>query len=391
MITRTILPALEKELTTKEVVVLTGMRQTGKTTVLKYLFERISSPNKAFIDLENPLNRKIFEEKDYNNIWRNLLSFGITQKNGAYLFLDEIQHVKQLPSAVKYLYDHWHVKCFLTGSSSFYLKNLFSESLSSRKIVYELFPLTFAEFLTFKDEIFEFPVTFTQKAEGKNEITYQRLIRLYDEYMRFGGFPAVVLENDPGRKQKLLEQVFTSYFELDVKSLADVRETTKLRDLILLLVARIGAKVDVSKLSSELGVTRETLYNYLSFLERTYMISLLSQYSNSIDRQTAGEKKIFFSDCGLASYLGRISEGQLLEQSVFQTFRPSYSLSYYQRKYREIDFIANNDVALEVKRTVSTRDISVLKRLATALHMKKSYVVTYTYSKRPETIPVIYL
>ena len=391
MITRTILPVLEKELTTKEVVVLTGMRQTGKTTVLKYLFGRISSANKAFIDLENPLNRKIFEEKDYDNIWRNLLPFGITQKKGAYLFLDEIQHVKQLPSAVKYLYDNWRVKCFLTGSSSFYLKNLFSESLSSRKIVYELFPLTFAEFLLFKGETFEFPNTFTQKAQRKNEIAYQRLIRLYDEYMRYGGFPAVVLEKDQGRKQKLLEQVFTSYFEIDVKTLADVRETTKLRDLILLLVARIGAKVDVSKLSSELGVTRETIYNYLTFLERTYMITLLPQYSQSPDRQAAGAKKVFFSDSGLASYLGRLSDGQLLEQSVFQTLRTLNTLSYYQRKKQETDFIVNSDVALEVKRTASTRDISKLKRLATALHMEKSYVVTYTYSKRPETIPVIYL
>jgi len=391
MIPRAILPALEKELTTKEVVVLTGMRQTGKTTVLQYLFDRTSSSNKAFIDLENPLNRKIFEENDYNNIWRHLQPLGISEKKEAHLFLDEIQHVKQLPSVVKYIYDHWGVKCFLTGSSSFYLKNLFSESLSSRKIVYELFPLTFAEFLTFKGEVSDFPISFAQKAAQKNEIAYERLIRLYDEYVRYGGFPAVVLEPNQARKFKLLEQVFTSYFEIDVTTLADVRETTKLRDLILLLVARVGSKVDVTKLSSELGVTRETLYNYLTFLERTYMIALLPQYSQSPDRQAAGAKKLFFSDSGLASYLGRLSDGQLLEQSVFQTLRPFNTLSYYQRKGREIDFVVNSEAALEVKRTVSTRDISMLKRLAKSLRLEKSYVVTYTYSNFTETIPVMFL
>src|SRR3989344_2542490 len=272
MIKRSILPSLEKELSTKEVIVLTGMRQTGKTTILKYLFERTPSTNKVLLDLENPLNRKLFEEEHYDNIWRNVKQLGITNKEKAYFFLDEIQNVRTLPSVVKYLYDHWQVKFILTGSSSYYLKNLFSESLSSRKLVYELFPLTFDEFLVFMGEILVLQSTIEQKAQEKSEIAYQRKIRFYDEYMRSGGFPAIVLEENPDRRQKLLEQVFTSYFEIDVKSLADVRDSTKLRDLILLLVPRIGSKIDVSKLSSELEVTRETLYNYLAFLERTYII-----------------------------------------------------------------------------------------------------------------------
>ncbi len=391
MIRRNILPDLEKELTTKEIVVITGMRQTGKTTVLRHLFDGVASTNKAFIDLENPINRKIFEEEHYDNIWRNLQPFGIISPESAYIFLDEIQHVKQLPSAVKYLYDHWRVKCFLTGSSSFYLKNLFSESLSSRKIVYELFPLTFSEFLVFKGESSVGPVSFAAKASEKNEILYQRTIRLYDEYMTWGGFPAVVLEPDPKRKRALLEQVFTSYIELDVKTLADVREITKLRDLILLLIPRIGSKVDVTKLASELGVTRETLYTYLAFLEATYVITLLPQFSRSPDRQAAGAKKLYFSDSGLASYLGRLSEGQLFEQSVFQTLRPMHTLSYYQKIGREIDFIVDKETALEVKRTASPTDVSSLQRLSASLEIEQSYVITYTYSTLPQTIPAISL
>lgn len=387
MIKRSILPSLEKELSTKEVIVLTGMRQTGKTTILKYLFEQTPSTNKVLLDLENPLNRKLFEEEHYDNIWRNVKQLGITNKETAYFFLDEIQNARKLPSVVKYLYDHWQVKFILTGSSSYYLKNLFSESLSSRKLVYELFPLTFDEFLVFMGEIPAHYASFEQKALEKSEIAYQRKIRFYDEYMKSGGFPAVVLEDNPDRRQKLLEQVFTSYFEIDVKTLADVRETTKLRDLILLLVPRVGSKVDISKLASELEVTRETLYNYLAFLERTYIINLLPQYSKSIDRQAAGGKKLYFCDTGLASYLGRLSEGQLFEQSVFQTLRPKVHLSYFQKKKKEVDFITSKGIAFEVKRTASSHDISFLKKQSESLGIAKSYVVTYFYSKLPDTIP----
>ncbi len=388
MKTRKILPLLEKELTTKEVVVLTGMRQTGKTTILKHLFETVPSSNKILLDLENPLNRKIFEEQHYDNVWKNLRPYGISEKQPVFLFLDEIQHVKNLPSVIKYLYDHWKVKCFLTGSSSFYLKNLFSESLSSRKVVYELFPLTFSEYLTFLGETPLYSDSFSQKAQGKNEIYYQKNIRLYDEYMQSGGFPAVVLEEDPDRKQKLLEQIFTSYFEMDVKTLADIRESTKLRDLILLLVPRIGSKLDITRISSELEMTRETLYNYLMFLEKTYMITLLPKYTKSIDRQAAGAKKLFFCDIGLANYLGKLSEGQRLEQSVFQTLRSEYQLCYFHKNKREIDFIARNHTSLEVKRTASNQDISSVTRLSESIGIKNAYVVTYTYSAHPQTIPV---
>jgi len=117
--------------------------------------------------LENPLHRKLFEEENYDNIWNNLANFGISREDKSYIFLDEIQNLPQVNSAIKYLYDHWPVKFFLTGSSSFYLKNLFSESLAGRKLVFELFPLTFREFLGFKEINKDFPTTFLQKARAQ--------------------------------------------------------------------------------------------------------------------------------------------------------------------------------------------------------------------------------
>lgn len=146
---RKIQERLTKCIDEPEIVVLTGMRRVGKTTLYQSIFRSIESKNKAFFDLENPIVQKVFEEVDYNNIILNLKEYGILSKEKAYIFLDEIQAMPNIVKVVKYLYDHFGVKFFLTGSSSFYLKNLFPESLSGRKFVFNLYPLDFEEFLIF--------------------------------------------------------------------------------------------------------------------------------------------------------------------------------------------------------------------------------------------------
>lgn len=375
------LDRVEGELETEEMVVLTGMRQVGKTTLLKYLFEKVNSPNKLILDMENPLYRKIFEEENYDNVWKNLEAFGIKKEPKAYLFLDEIQNLPMLPKVAKYLYDHYQTKFFLTGSSSYYLKNLFPESMAGRKLVFEIFPLVFEEFLVFKGEKRENRAEFRLMAEGKNRIEYELWKKYYDEYLEFGGFPKVVLEGDRNRKKELLGEVFKSYFEIDVKNLADFADISKVRDLILLLVSRIGAKVDISKLASELGVSRETVYNYLAFLEYTYFIFLVPKFSKSIDRQAAGEKKLYFCDGGLTGFLGRLSDGQRLENAVFNSLRLGRrEISYFDKKGGfEVDFVIDGKTALEVKKHPSGRDMVNLKLRAKSLGLTENYVVSYDF------------
>jgi len=386
---RPIFQRLESELATREVTVITGMRRVGKTTALTHLYNLVNSPNKALLDLENPLHRKVFEEIDYDAVWNNLRPFGLTRETKAYLFLDEVQNLPEISRVVKYLYDHGDIKFVLTGSSSYYLRNLFPESLAGRKIIFDIFPLTFAEFLVFKKTNRETGELFAQKAREKNEIIREQLVPYYNEFMEFGGFPSVVLESDLARKKVLLSEIFTSYFEKDAKNLADFRDMSKLRDLILLLVPRIGSRLEIAKLASELSVSRETVYNYLAFLEQTYFISLLPKYSASVDRQAAGSKKLFMCDSGIANTLGRISQGQLLEQSVFQALRPTHRLNFYHKDgANEIDFIVDGHVALEVKAIASRRDIAHLEKRATSVHVPEYYVVSHQFSDSPKVIVV---
>lgn len=383
---RLIFSWLEKELNTKENLVITGMRTVGKTTALQYLFSLLKTDNKVLLDLENPLNRKIFEEDNFDVIWHNLADHGITNKQKAFIFLDEIQNLPIISKVVKYLYDHWDVKFVLTGSSSFYLKNLFPESMAGRKIVFELFPLNFSEFLVFKGLTRIEVSDFSQKAALKNRIRYERLIPFYREFMEFGGFPGVVLEPDPQRKKTLLSEIFTSYFEQDVKTLADFKDTAKLRDLILLLVPRIGSGIEIGKLAAGLALSRQTVYNYLTFLEHTYFITLLPKFSKSIDRQAAGSKKLYLCDSGLANVLGRLSEGQLFEQSIFQIFKPLYKLNFFYKDTSEVDFIINGQIACEVKVTASKRDTAHLKARTRSLKLPEYYIISYEYSQEKNVI-----
>lgn len=386
---RKILPKIEKELNTKEILVLTGLRQTGKTTILNYLFSKISSTNKTFLDLENPLHRKVFEEENFDNIWKNLEKFKISKDSKAFIFVDEIQNLPQISQALKYLYDHWQVKFFLTGSSSFYLKNLFSESMAGRKLVFELFPLTFEEFLIFKGLEKQTPVNFSQKAQNKNKISYEQYFKYYQEFMEFGGFPAVVLESNQERKKQLLGEIFKSYFEKDVKNLADFKNISKLRDLILLLVPRLASKIEISKIASELGLTRETIYSYLSFLEQTYFISLLPKFTKSFDRQVAGGKKLYFGDTGLANFLGKASLSQLFENSIFQNLRPLHKLNFFSQDKKEIDFIVDEKIGLEAKMSFSQKDLFSLLRRKEALRLNEAYLVSLNWTPKEEAILAI--
>lgn len=369
---------LIKKIEDKEIIVVTGMRRVGKTTLFRMIFDILESRNKAFLDMENPLNQKIFEEEDYNNIWANLKPFGINNSEKAFIFIDEIQAKPEIVKVVKYIYDHYNVKFFLTGSSSFYLKNLFPESLSGRKIIFELYPLDFEEFLLFRNYKKNFYDNFREKEKNKNKIDYEKIKKLYEEYIEFGGFPQVVLAYEIDKKKEFLIDIFKSYFEKDVRGLADFKEINKFRDLLLLLLKRIGTKLDVSKLASELGVSRETIYSYISFLEKTYFIKLISPFTKSIDREVSGTKKIYICDNGIGKYIGKCDDGNLLENAVFNNLNKYGEIRYYERRSGgEIDFVlTEKNIALEVKYKGDEKDYLRLKRIANSLKLKEAYVIS---------------
>lgn len=390
---RKLLAEIHKHIATKEVVVVTGMRRVGKTTLLRMIFDGLESANKAFLDIENPLEQKVFEETDYNNIWANLAAYGINKNFRAYIFLDEIQAQPQIVKAVKYLHDHWDIKFFVTGSSSFYLKNLFPESLAGRKTIFELYPLDFSEFLIFKREKFSLPKTFRDMDRLKNPVVFEKLKKLYAEYLEFGSFPQVALAENFEQKKEGLEDIFKSYFEKEVQALADFKNINQFRDLLLLLLQRAGSKLEISKLASEVGVTRQTVYSYLAFLENTYFVRFVPMFSKSRDRQVASGKKVYICDTGILSQFGRVSAGAVLENSIFLNLNKYGSINYFQKPgSTEVDFILPDlGVGLEVKQSGNSADYKKLASAAKSLGLKEYYLVTENFTDQKGAIPASYI
>ncbi len=276
------------------------------------------------------------------------------------------------------------------GSSSFYLKNLFPESLAGRKVIFELLPLGFEEFLRFKGVDAVLPHGLTLKERGKNIVSFETRIKLYDECLAFGGFPRVVLEKNRSAKGAALEEIYTSYFEKDVRSLADFREMGKLQDLILLLMRRTGSKLNISRIASELGLSRETIYSYIYFLEATYFISLVPPFSRSPDREVSGAKKVYLCDTGMLNHMAQVSSGTVLENAVFNALKSEGDISYYQRRTGvEIDFILKKgSIAVEVKESAASGDIARLRKLASGIGIGECHIISKNFVKEKGFIPV---
>src|SRR3990167_2498908 len=358
---RKIYPELYSHAQTNFVTVLTGMRRTGKTTLTQRLLEDLPNKNSLYLDLQRPDNRELFEQKNYDAIREAFVARGKKANLPMIVALDEIQLAPDSPSAIKYLSDHYKIKFVVTGSSSYYLKNLFSESLSGRKKLFELYPLDFGEFLTFK-EIHHAQVDW--KSGQFNSLEYNRLSAYYEEYVHFGGFPQVVLSQSEAEKRDVLSDIMSSYVNIDIRSLADFSDERNLYALAKLLAGRVGSRVEYSNLSRLIGLSRPTVTNYVQFFEKTYLIKTIGVYTKSIDRAIVKSRKLYFCDTGLANTLAELSSGAQFENTLFNQLARGGQVQYYALKSgQEIDFIVDDDLAVKAKETPTEFDLSNLERI----------------------------
>jgi hypothetical protein len=249
--------------------------------------------------------------------------------------------------------------------------------------------LTYREFLHFKGILPEnSPAESLEEVFApKSRVNVIRNQEYYLEYMEFGGFPEVALTPDRATKTQLLKNIFASFFEKDIKVFSELREVRELRDLILLLAARNGNILDVTRLASELSINRVKVYSYLEFLEGIFFLKLVPKYSGSIDRSVAGGKKVYFSDTGILNLVAKVTEGQLLETAVANQLANWGELSFYNKRNKaEIDFILNKEIAFEVKQKPVEQDFRKLERLASEIGIGRKYVVSNSVSDLPGTV-----
>jgi len=378
---------LSKYLNHKNALVITGMRQVGKTTLMKQLYEQVKEP-KLWYDFENPLDLMHFENINYDAVYEVLGNEAAAGNKRVYVFIDEIQNYPDITKIMKYHIDKYRVKYVVTGSSNFYLKNLFPESLSGRKFLFVLRPLSFKEYLFFNDKM-ENPGHDSRidLKSSRSRLEYKKHETDYHIYLEYGGFPEVVTTAELSTKKLILKNIFASFFEKDIKVLSDIKDIRELRDLILLLVPRTGNMLDVTKLSNELGVNRVKLYGYLELLQGLFFIRLIPKFSKSIDRTIAGGRKVYFSDTGLLNIIGRVNDGQLFENAVANQLSHYGELSFFNKRNRsEIDFILNKEIAFEVKLKSDVNDLKKLEKNAAGLDLKDYYLVSKKFSETGRTL-----
>jgi uncharacterized protein len=199
----------------------------------------------------------------------------------------------------------------------------------------------------------------------------------FEQFMEYGGFPEVCITPDLSVKRMILRNIFASFFEKELRILSDIKDIRELRDMILLLVPRTGNMLDMTRLAAELAINRVKAYQFIDFLQGVFLIHLVPKYSKNIDRSVAGGKKVYFSDTGLLNMIGKVNEGQLFENAVANQLLNYGPLSFYnKRNSTEIDFILDQQIAVEVKKTGILSDLTKLQDNTRQLGIAKSYLVS---------------
>jgi len=393
---RAIFDQITKFLFTEDIVVLHGARQVGKTHLMYFIDQYLKNKkNKTYyLDLEDSRYVKILDA-GVDEFIKYLKEEGLAEflESGKklYVLIDEIQYLKNPSSFLKLTADHYkNIKLIVSGSSSFAIKNKFKNSLVGRTINFEIFPLSFSEFLEFRGGGID------QNILNLNNLTEKKLIELkswYKEYVLYGGYPKIVLTEDIDIKEKYLQQIIDTYIKKDIKDLANIKDTDKFNKLVEILSAQSGQLLDMTELANTCGLAKQTVENYLFILENTYIIKLVKPYHKNIRSELFKMPKIFFYDSGLMQmlWLKQLQKeiiGQTLETAVFSDLVKKYGknniLYWRTTDKKEIDFILNDKnklLPIEVKLNSNRFDKTAINYFCSKYGVKKYAVVALSGNK----------
>ena len=300
----------------KEVLILLGARQVGKTTLLQRLF-----PHAQYATVDNEHVRHILDRYDIT-AYRELVPQGTTL-----LILDEVHLLKDPGRAVKIFYDQMpSVRLIVTGSSAFWIKNRATESLAGRKIDYHLFPLTMSEYLVqtgSAGDLF-YPVLrhLTTGVRFPKERIYPfDASSLTNAALRFGLYPAVIQHP---QKEIYLKNLIDSVVFRDLLELSLLENRPAARNLLRLLAFQVGNLVNISELASKLSIDAKTVRRYLTLFEQSFIVFTLPPYTKNGRKEIEKMAKVYFFDCGLRNALidnfqpmeSRADQGALFENLV---------------------------------------------------------------------------
>lgn len=219
-------------------------------------------------------------------------------REGGFVFIDEIQRKENAGVFLKGIYDmNLPYKLIVSGSGSLELKEKIHESLMGRKRVFELSTLNFIEFVNHKtgyqyeQNLPEFLALERQRAQG-----------LLEEYMTFGGYPRIALEDTASEKRRLIGELYQSYLERDIAYLLGVQKTERFTALTRLMSSQIGQLTTVSEIANTLNINAATVNNYLWYMEKTFVLHKVTPYFRNIRKELTKTPVYYFYDLGLRNY-----------------------------------------------------------------------------------------
>lgn len=349
-------------LATGEVIVLKGIRRSGKSTLLinhirQLIDTGLDKKEILFVNFEDPrfdaeLNNELLEQ-----IFEIYKEF-VNNETKPHIFLDEVQHVARWEKWVLTGYELKRAQFYVTGSSSKLLSREFGTALSGRFLAINVFPLGFGEYLLFR----------AQPTPDKiSLITQQMTYKIaFNEYLRVGGFPKVSSLEDDLRRQEIIMYYETIILK-DIVARYNLKNYDSVKKVALYLLSNIGKPFNLNKLRVSLTLSYDLADKYFEYLKDTFLLFEIFQYDHSLSRQFSNRRKVYCIDNGILTNTSfRISEdyGRYLENLVFiELHRNGLEVYFYQGK-KECDFVIKEGLnikkAIQVCRTL--KDENTKKR-----------------------------
>ncbi len=379
----------------REVTVITGIRRSGKSTLMyqmiKHLLKNGISPMQIlFVNLED----KKLEKDDLDDIYFSYRQ-QINSDKKAYIFLDEIHRRTNWESWIRKKYDIKTAdKFILSGSCSYLLKREYSTLLTGRNITFEVFPLNFEEFLSFKD------VDINRENIKKGivlEKTRILLLKCLEEYLLLGGFPEVVFK--PERyKVKVLEQYFDDILYKDIIDRYNLN-SQKARDLALFFLTNFTSLISLRNIRNALKFSYDTIKDYLAYYKEAFLFFTADHFSYSFKEQKTLASKIYCIDNGLrnaVSFVFSKDKGKLAENLVFVELVRRRTNPYYWKNKGEVDFVIKNTdqsltaINITYSDDVNEREIRALLEFKAAFKKTKQLtIITRNTEKQEQGINLV--
>ena len=332
------LQRIKKYLATGEIVVLNGVRRSGKTTLLhqtiSYLINERGVPHKKilFINFDEPAFSQIDEPiEEILTLYRT----DICGEQDIWLVFDEVQTIEGWEKYIKSLYDRGTYHIIISGSSSSLLENRLSTLLSGRYFAVQVFPLTFFEYLQFVG----FPLREDVLARTADKYRIMNHLR---DYLRYGGFPRVVLQHDESLRTEYLRSYYDTIVFRDIILNNRVRNVKALKDLLYYLFSNCSNLFSYRNLEDQLKIDFATLKEYLLYAQQAKILFEVPLFTYSLKVQSRNNKKCYCIDNGLRNSIAfRFSsdEGRLAENAVFIALMQSGFEPYYWKGTGEVDFV----------------------------------------------------